>query len=598
MSQGFTPEFLEELKFKCDIVEIISQYVPLQKKGGRYFGCCPFHNEKTGSFCVNQAEGFYHCFGCGASGDVIKFIQEIESVGFFDAVKYLAGKVGLPLPEFKMDPEYGKKKERRDTLKAAMRDAAVYFRSNLVDPEKGKKARQYLEARGISEEAAARYGLGLSLDYDGVVRYLRYKNYTLADLVDCGLIASVERPSDAFANRIIVPIVNSMDEVVAFGGRIYQGETDVAKYKNSTNTALFDKGRTLYGVNYVKRDRKQGTTYDSLILVEGYMDVISLGASGITGAVAGMGTALTEGQARDLKRLTEKVFVCYDGDAAGQKATAKNLDTLTAAGLEVFVVTLPEGKDPDETVRSEGKEGFLGYVKAALPVIEYKLKVIEERNELASLDGRSKYAREAAKVLKSIDDPAQRAVYVSIVAKNSKLSEEQLEALLTGSRAEKQNLDPPRAGLEKSNSSFAARQADPRELRAARVVLAALLGRKSYADVAVVKKAWFPLAVHVIIFEAFEQNENFAMGSIFSYVEPDEEVDKLLALQLPDDPVTAQKLYEDCLICLANGYISARLKELNSKYGSLTDPDEKREAVREIAKLQKQLKSRLIADKM
>ena len=409
MSQGFTPEFLEELKYKCDIVEIVSQYVPLQKKGGRFFGCCPFHHEKTASFCVNQQEGFYHCFGCGASGDVIRFIQEIESISFFDAVKYLANKVGLPLPEVKFDPDYGEKKARREILKEAMRDAAMFYRKNLLDVEKGKKAREYLSSRGLGDEVSKRYGLGLSLDYDGLVQYLRYKGYKLNDLLDCGLISNVDRPADAFANRIIVPIVNSMDEVVAFGGRIYQGEQDVAKYKNSTNTQLFDKGRTLFGVNYVKRDRKQsGETKDELILVEGYMDVISLGAAGINNAVAGMGTALTEGLARDLKRLASKVYVCYDGDGAGRKATLKNVDTLLAAGLDVRVVTLPDGKDPDETVRSEGRDGYLSYVAAAKPVAEYKLDLVESANELASLDGRAKYAKAAAEVLRSIADPSER----------------------------------------------------------------------------------------------------------------------------------------------------------------------------------------------
>jgi len=182
MSQGFTPDFMEELKYKCDIVEVISQYVPLQKKGGRYFGCCPFHHEKTASFCVNADSGFYHCFGCGVSGDVVKFVMEMESMEFLDAVKYLAEKAGLPLPEIKIDPQYNQKKERKETLKQLMRDAARYYRNNLVDPVKGKDAREYLQSRGIDDETAHRYGLGLSLDYDGLVGYLRRKEYTLTDL--------------------------------------------------------------------------------------------------------------------------------------------------------------------------------------------------------------------------------------------------------------------------------------------------------------------------------------------------------------------------------------------------------------------------------
>ena len=315
MAGGFTPEFLEELKYKCDIVEVISQYVPLQKKGGRYFGCCPFHNEKTPSFCVNN--GWYHCFGCGASGDVVKFVMEMESVSFYDAVKILADKVGLQLPEVKLDPQYAQKKEHGDVLKQLMRDAARYYRNNLLDEKKGNDAREYLHNRGLDDEIAKRYGLGLSLDNESMVGYMRRKGYSLKDLEECGLVGNAQRPYDAFANRIIVPIMDSMSNVIAFGGRIYHGEKDVAKYKNSTNTTLFDKGRTIYGINFIKRDKKMnGVAYKELILVEGYMDVISLGASGIKNVVACMGTALTDGQARELSRMTENLYVCYDGDGA------------------------------------------------------------------------------------------------------------------------------------------------------------------------------------------------------------------------------------------------------------------------------------------
>lgn len=273
---------------------------------------------KNRFFCVNN--GWYHCFGCGATGDVVKFVMEMESVSFYDAVKLLADKVGMQLPEVKLDPEYAKKKEHSDVLKQLMRDVARYYRNNLLDENKGKEAREYLHNRSLDDETAKRYGLGLSLDGESMVGYMRRKGYLLKDLEECGLIANTERPYDAFANRIIVPIMDSMSNVIAFGGRIYHGEKDVAKYKNSTNTALFDKGRTIYGVNFIKRDKKlNGIAYKELILVEGYMDVISLGASGIKNAVACMGTALTDGQARELSRMTETLYVCYDGDGAGKK---------------------------------------------------------------------------------------------------------------------------------------------------------------------------------------------------------------------------------------------------------------------------------------
>lgn len=234
--------------------------------------------------------------------------------------KILADKVGLQLPEVKLDPQYAQKKEHGDVLKQLMRDAARYYRNNLLDEKKGNDAREYLHNRGLDDEIAKRYGLGLSLDNESMVGYMRRKGYSLKDLEECGLVGNAQRPYDAFANRIIVPIMDSMSNVIAFGGRIYHGEKDVAKYKNSTNTTLFDKGRTIYGINFIKRDKKMnGVAYKELILVEGYMDVISLGASGIKNAVACMGTALTDGQARELSRMTENLYVCYDGDGAGKK---------------------------------------------------------------------------------------------------------------------------------------------------------------------------------------------------------------------------------------------------------------------------------------
>ena len=373
----FNDRFIEELKFKCDIVSVISQYVPLVKKGTRYACVCPFHSDRNPSMYVNPQGQFYHCFGCGASGDVITFVMEMESLGYVDAVKFLADRAGMDLPEYKADADYRKKKDRQETLKALMKDAARYYHANLVRKQEGEEARRYLAGRGITDEICTRFGLGLSLGYDQMQAYLRRKGYAAADLRDCGLAVG-DRLSDAFAGRIIVPIMNGMGDVVAFGGRIYRGEKDVAKYKNSTNTLLFDKSRCVYGINFVKREKRRGNGFKNLILVEGYMDVISLASAGFLNAVAGMGTALTPQQAREIKKLTDTVFVCYDGDDAGRKAAVRNVEPLLAEGLDVMVVSLAEGLDPDDTIRQEGADGFRKRLEAALPVIEYKLKLCED----------------------------------------------------------------------------------------------------------------------------------------------------------------------------------------------------------------------------
>lgn len=590
MAGGFTPEFLEELKYKCDIVEVISQYVPLQKKGGRYFGCCPFHNEKTPSFCVNN--GWYHCFGCGASGDVVKFVMEMESVSFYDAVKILADKVGLQLPEVKLDPQYAQKKEHGDVLKQLMRDAARYYRNNLLDEKKGKDAREYLHNRGLDDEIAKRYGLGLSLDNESMVGYMRRKGYSLKDLEECGLVGNAQRPYDAFANRIIVPIMDSMSNVIAFGGRIYHGEKDVAKYKNSTNTTLFDKGRTIYGINFIKRDKKMnGVAYKELILVEGYMDVISLGASGIKNAVACMGTALTDGQARELSRMTENLYVCYDGDGAGKKATIRNVDILAKFVQNVRVISLDEGKDPDETVREGGAEAFLKKQKEALPVIEYKLKLCADANDLGSVNGRAKYVQSALKVLKTIDNRAEREVYMDIVSKKSGVS----VATLTD---EAGMIRPVKIEQPKENDE----EKIAKNLRASRFVLNRIVKGEKYVDLSKIKTEWLENDLHRQVFEwakTMPEHTDMVktMFSVFGY--DNEEISNILNINMKfADNIREADYFNDCVLMLANEFVSKRLEQVKNGYNELSDPEAKRASIAEISRLQKILKSKDINDKL
>jgi len=590
MAGGFTPEFLEELKYKCDIVEVISQYVPLQKKGGRYFGCCPFHNEKTPSFCVNN--GWYHCFGCGASGDVVKFVMEMESVSFYDAVKILADKVGLQLPEVKLDPQYAQKKEHGDVLKQLMRDAARYYRNNLLDEKKGNDARDYLHNRGLDDEIAKRYGLGLSLDNESMVGYMRRKGYSLKDLEECGLVGNAQRPYDAFANRIIVPIMDSMSNVIAFGGRIYHGEKDVAKYKNSTNTTLFDKGRTIYGINFIKRDKKMnGVAYKELILVEGYMDVISLGASGIKNAVACMGTALTDGQARELSRMTENLYVCYDGDGAGKKATIRNVDILAKFVQNVRVISLDEGKDPDETVREGGAEAFLKKQKEALPVIEYKLKLCADANDLGSVNGRAKYVQSALKVLKTIDNRAEREVYMDVVSKMSGVS----VATLTD---EAGMIRPVKIEQPKENDE----EKIAKNLRASRFVLNRIVKGEKYVDLSKIKTEWLENDLHRQVFEwakTMPEHTDMVktMFSVFGY--DNEEISNILNINMKfADNIREANYFNDCVLMLANEFVSKRLEQVKNGYNELSDPEAKRASIAEISRLQKILKSKDINDKL
>ena len=584
---GITQEFLDELKFKCDIVSVISGYIRLDKKGGKYFGCCPFHNEKTASFCVNTDGQYYHCFGCGASGNVINFVMEMESLSFIDAVKFLAEKAGMEMPEVKFDPDYKKKREKKDVLLSLMKDTAHYYRNNLLREVEGKEAREYLLSRGISEDIARYYGIGLSLGQDQLQGYMRRKGYSIENLRDCGLVNG-EKLVDAFAGRIIVPILDGMSNVVAFGGRIYHGEKDVAKYKNSTNTEIFDKGRTVYGINFVKREKRENGGFHNLILVEGYMDVIALGSVGIKNVVAGMGTALTDGQAREIARLVPLVYVCYDGDSAGRKATIKNVEILMKAGVEVKVVSLDDGCDPDDTIKKEGYEGFMARVKAALPIIEYKLKLCADAYNLDSVDGRTKYVRAALKVLGEVNSIAEREVYLGVVSRLSGVSVDTLTRDLGKAPAREVEVTEIVAPLKEDKT-----------VKAGRFILNKILTHASFSDIGFLKKEWFTHPLHQSIFgDVVESAGQLKVATLFDKY-TDDELNKIIGDDVVFEvPATEQIYYNDCILVLANDYISKQLDGLTKRYNASSTPADKKAIITQMASLQQKLKSKNVKDKI
>lgn len=586
MNRGFDSNWLEELKYKCDIVEIISRYIPLQKKGGKYFGCCPFHHEKTASFCVNENEQYYHCFGCGVSGDVVKFVMEMESVDFIDACKVLADKVGMILPEFS-SVLADKDKSRNERLLNLLTEAGRYYYRVLRDPVRGKDAMRYLHDRALDDETLKTYGIGLSDSEKGVINYLKSKGFSEKEMETCG-VCSYGR--DFYANRIIVPIFNQMGKIVAFGGRIYHGEKDVGKYKNSVNTVLFDKSKTIYGVNFVKKF-KQDTLLDYIILVEGYMDVISLGAHGIKNAVAGMGTALTDGQARQLKRLCPNVYVCYDGDEAGRKAAIRNIDPLLNADMDVKVITLPDGYDPDDMMRKDGTEAFFKLLKDAMPAYDYKLLQIENGVDMRSVSGRAKYASGAVKILSEIKDEAQRGVYVELVSKKCGLSTDSLYEQMVSPVEEKE--------ISVKNSSLEICDVD---LKAARFVLNAMLKNKEYADISLLDREWFKSEIHKEIFDFVksrkDNGEAITIGLLFDHVEESDEMNSVINNyeNLSDESVE-ERFYADCVLKLANAYLTERIAQLTKTYEDETDMAKKSNLIQQIVALQRKLRASDIEDK-
>ncbi|MEG2274728.1 MAG: DNA primase, partial [Clostridia bacterium] len=357
-----------------------------------------FHHEKTPSFSIDEVKGFFYCYGCHIGGDAITFVMQIEHTDFKGAVKILADKYNMPMPEFKSSGNFARAKQENDRLFEMTKLTAGYYHANLVG-EQGKSAREYLQKRGIDFATAKVFGLGYSLGFNQLVSYLTSNGFTLPEMEKAGLVDSKnEKYYDAMAGRLIVPIINNLKQVVAFGGRVLEKDK-LPKYKNTKGTVLFCKTNELFGQHSIKKVKLEETV-TSIIMVEGYMDVISLYQAGIRNVMASMGTALTKEQARLIKRYCNKVYICYDGDAAGQAATIRGLDILYQENLDVKVMSLTDNLDPDEYVRKYGKDGFLRLIAAAKPLFEFKIYKLAEQNDLTSADGRGKFAVEAMNVWK------------------------------------------------------------------------------------------------------------------------------------------------------------------------------------------------------
>ena len=407
----------EELLAKTDIVKVISRYVPLTRKGRTLWGCCPFHHEKEPSFAVHDDKQFYYCFGCKESGNAITFVQKMESIDYIDAVKILAAEAKMELPAYDKTKagENGVSREKRERLYSLMRDAAKHYHENLYG-ERGKLAREYLEMRKVPQKLVTRFGFGASYDGEEIINYLLGKGYTRAEMKEAGLIEQkADRWYDVFYGRLMIPIINNLGEVVAFGGRLIDPGTHIpVKYRNSTNTPIFDKSRTLYAINLLKK-KKQREPVNNVIITEGYMDVLALHKAGFDTAVASMGTALTYAQAKLIRNYSTNVYISYDGDSAGQTATLRGLDILRDAGLNVKVVSLPDGLDPDDLIKERGAEAYAKLLEEALPLPAFKLNYLKKRFDLNAPDGKAAYAVEAMKVVKALENPVEQEEYMKIV---------------------------------------------------------------------------------------------------------------------------------------------------------------------------------------
>ena len=589
----FDPKFWEELKAKNNIVDVIGSYVPLQKRGGQYWACCPFHHEKTPSFAVKEDDGFYHCFGCGVSGDVVKFVQNIESTDFMTAVRILADRAKIEVPNVSEydDAQAREYKRKKDAALKILLETARFYLSNLYsgDPRADKHL-QYIQQRKISPSVARKFGLGASLGFRELPEYLRSLGFSREDMLESGVVSvdtkRGDRLVDSLGGRLIFPIINALDEVVAFGGRVME-KTDFAKYKNTRETIVFNKRKNLYNINLLKKLKREQAV-NEVIMVEGYMDTISLYQAGFKNVVASMGTSLTVEQARLIRRYTDKVLISYDGDFAGQSADLRGLEILKTENLTVRVVPLPDGKDPDD-VAKEGAAAYQKCLDEALPLIDYKLFSLERKYDLKKSDEKRAYVAAALKIVREAESASEREELLKQLRDKTGITLQSLERDLN---------DLPQSGQAQSEQATKeAEDGGDKYRRAERFILAAKLFSAPYAKNFDLKRIAFSdetrktIAEYVIGCE--ERGEKIRPSDLFDVLETDSpEFCAILDLNYDDklESKVSEKFFGDSVATLEKEVVQAKIKALSEKFSAATDIKARQEIAAEIGALTRQLK--------
>lgn len=583
-------KFIEELKLKNNIVDIVGKYCVLKKRGNSHWACCPLpgHSERTPSFTVNEAGQFFKCFGCGRGGDVITFVRTMENLDYIGAVRLLAENAGMAMPDD--DRDYKKResdKQSRDRLLSLTKDAALFYVHNLSDP-KAKPHNDYLAFRGIERRTVTAFGIGASLDRFSLPNYLKSKGYTEEEMLKCGVCQKrVDDDGssyvyDALWGRLIIPIINNLGYVIAFGGRSLEKKPDFAKYKNTQETELFIKNRTLYNINNLKKEKaKNGLS--SIIMVEGYMDTISVYNAGFKNVVASMGTSLTIEQARLLKRFAPTVLISYDGDGAGQKATIRGLEILQNEGLEVRVVTLPEGLDPDDVIRKFGAEAYEKLLDDSLPLVDFKIKNLKKAYNLTETSGKRKYIAEAVKVIAERPTESEREELLRKLGRDTNTTYESLsrdtERFMSGKTVE----EMPEENVAQSKDGISG---------AERFVLCALLFNKQYAKDINLYDYDFqdPVRNKIadIINEA-KENEKPIFPSSIATLFGENELDEYNAVLSSGDNVFGSdgetRYFSDCVSKMMKNKLETELAQLNEVFRAETDTEKRKEIVGAIAKI-------------
>ncbi len=582
----YSDEIVEEIRAKNDIVDVVSGYVKLQKKGGNHWGLCPFHNEKSPSFSVSGSKQMYHCFGCGAGGNVFTFVMNYENYTFPEAIKLLADRAGVQLPEVEDSAQERQKQNKRARLLEVNKEAAKFFYYQLRSPQ-GEIGRNYLEKRRLTEETLQHFGLGYAGKSGAqLVQYLKQKGFSDEEIKEAGLASYSERYglTSQFWNRVMFPIQDVQHRVIGFGGRVMgDGEP---KYLNSPETPVFDKRRNLYGLNYA-RTAKAG----NIILCEGYMDVIALHQAGFTQAVASLGTAFTSEQASLLHRYTENVLLAYDSDGAGVKAALRGIGILRESGLVGKIINMKPYKDPDEFIKNLGRDAFQERIDGAENSFFFEVRILAENYNMNDPEEKTRFHREIAKKLCAFAEEVERDNYLQAIAEKYFIGIDNLRKLVNSYAAQTglvKPLERPKTGQAKANAQ------EENDKRAQRVLLTWICEEPGLYDkirkYITAKDFTEPLYMQVAekLFGDLEQSR-FNPAGIISMFEDEEEqrqVAQLFNTNLPELSTKQErdKAFHDIILSVKRSSYEFYTAQMGADVNALTRVIEGKKALEELAR--------------
>ena len=582
-NRGFPVDWLLELKRKNDLVSIASNYLQLEQKGRSFWACCPFHNEKTPSFSINNEEGFYHCFGCKESGDVIKFVEKMENIDFMDAIKILADRVGMEIPEFQNSDKRKQDQKLKERVLLALDYAYKHYQENLYGKD-AKVAQDYIKMRKLTRRELEDFKIGYSKGWNEIVDYLKSKGFTENELLAAGICAKKNnRVYDVIANRLVFPIFNSFNECIGFSARALE-QTDFAKYLNTAETIVFQKGRVVFGVQFLKA-LKQQHLLDKIILVEGQMDVVAMHKGGFKSTVACMGTALTKDHVTELKRYCENIVLCFDGDGAGTKATLRAIDMFRNENVNLRVVKLSGGKDPDEILKNLGKEKLQEMIDNAMPYMDFLIEYCQSKYDLENAEQKGKFVKEVLGQIRRLGSGSLFDPYLEKVRDLTKIPLDILRRDIN---------------VETTKPSFKIKEPTPPPVvekgdeKAVKFILASLLHKKDYVDERVDYQK---------LLEGFEKyleiiNKNLPLSAIFDDESASDDVllMDIVNFNFSEFENDAGRYFKECLWKIAEQKLRKKQEELNEEYKNCEDLTRRAEIAKMLGKTAIQLKNKSLEE--